>query len=285
MPVGLLFFHWESPDMNKLRRAIEAQKDGRLLSGAVRHTRLAARRGGVQAGGFLKRVSGILGGKKSGREDATASVGSAHWLVSSEEKYGGIITDVPRNKVSPKDPRTQQELDFGGMMGGDRMQHHGYAALYAEYLGPFVGRSSPLTVAEFGILQGSGLAIWCDLFEDARVIGFDIDLGHIEGNRRNLLELGAFQRNEPELYELDQLEENEVYLGDVLKGDKIDVCIDDGLHSFDSILTTIESVIPHLADDFVYFVEDNAEVHSEIARKFSEFTLKSDGEMTILTRA
>lgn len=233
--------------------------------------------------GFLKRVSEMFGGKKA--DDEIATEGSARWLIETEEKYGGIITNVPRNKVSPQDPRTKDELAFGGMVGGDRMRHHGYASLYAEYLLPFLDHASPLTVAEFGILQGTGLAIWCDLFDESRIVGFDIDLGHVEGNRPRLLELGAFQKNVPEFHELDQLKDNEIYLGDVLKGAKIDVCIDDGLHSFDSILTTISSVIPHLADDFVYFVEDNADVHKEIAARFPDFALKSDGEMTILTRA
>ena len=76
------------------------------------------------------------------------------------------------------------------MMGGDRMLHHGYGPTYARYLQPFVGARN-LTVAEFGILNGTGLAIWCDLFTDARVIGLDIDLSHFEGNRSALERRGG----------------------------------------------------------------------------------------------
>ncbi len=234
--------------------------------------------------GLLTRVLGMFGGGADNERALPPSPGSARWLIAAEERYGGIVTDVSRDKVSPMDPRTEAELSFGGMVGGDRMKHHGYAGLYAEYLRPFLGRTESLTVAEFGILQGTGLAIWCDLFEQARVIGFDIDPGHIEGNRSTLEELGAFQANKPELCEFDQLKDNESYLGEVLNGSKIDICIDDGLHSFDSILTTISSVIPYLAEDFVYFIEDNDKVYQEIQKKFPEFALKSDGELVILTR-
>ena len=53
--------------------------------------------------------------------------GTAEWLVGTEIKYGGMVTNVKRNKVSPKDPRTNEQLRSGGMIGGDRMLYHGYA--------------------------------------------------------------------------------------------------------------------------------------------------------------
>src|SRR4030042_4542522 len=101
------------------------------------------------------------------------SPGTIEWLVGTEIKYGGIETNVPRNKVSPKDPRTKEQLSRGGMVGGDRMLHHGYAKKYSEYLLPYVKKDTPLTVTEFGILKGTGLSIWCDLFQNARILGLD----------------------------------------------------------------------------------------------------------------
>lgn len=61
------------------------------------------------------------------------------------------------------------------MIGGDRMLHHGYAKKYAEYLLPFLNRVQPVTVLECGILRDTGIAIWCDLFQEGRIIGLDID--------------------------------------------------------------------------------------------------------------
>lgn len=212
-----------------------------------------------------------------------SSPGTVEWLVGAEIKYGGMVTGVSRNKVSPKDPRTREQLSSGGMQGGDRMLHHGYAGKYSEYMLPFVNRKEPLVLAEFGILKGSGLAIWCDLFPSAKVMGFDIDLGHTKGNMDHLKRLGAFQQNQPELHEFDQLIDNSELLGGILNENKIDICIDDGLHSFDSILTTMKSVLPYLADNFVYFVEDNAEVHKEIRSLYPDFAVDNDGEFTVVT--
>ena len=90
------------------------------------------------------------------------------------------MTNVARRRVSPRDERTAEQLAFGGMTGGDRMLHHGYGPTYARYLRPFLGGWN-LTVAEFGILKGTGLAMWCDLFPDARVILRDV----VEHNPRS----------------------------------------------------------------------------------------------------
>jgi hypothetical protein len=210
-----------------------------------------------------------------------SSPGSEAWLVGTELKYGGVTRGVPRSKVSPHDPRTLQQLQFAGMSGGDRMLVHGYAAKYAEYLRPFLDRSDRLTIAEFGILTGIGLAIWCDLFPHARVLGFDIDLSNCKGHMPRLRQLGAFQRNEPELYEYDQFVDNREYLGGILGDDRIVICIDDGFHSEQSILTTADSVRPYLAQDFVYFIEDNRTVHRSVRDHYSDWAVDADGELTI----
>ena len=216
---------------------------------------------------------------------ASSAPGTIEWLVGSEIKYGGISKKVPRAKVSPKDPRSKKQLRIGGMVGGDRMFHHGYAKKYSEYLLPFVKKDHPLTLAEFGILKGTGLAIWCDLFQQARIIGFDIDLGHIHANMENLQALGAFEKNRPELYEYDQFIDNTAYLGTVLQGDPISICIDDGFHSIETILTTLKSVAPYLADDFVYFIEDNKYVHKQIGDLYPSFSIDSAGEMTVVSKS
>ena len=85
----------------------------------------------------LKRISYLLTKKYYMLKASTASPGTKEWLIGAEIKYGGFTAKVPRNKVSPKDPRTNEELSMGGMVGGDRMLHHGYASKYSEYLLPY----------------------------------------------------------------------------------------------------------------------------------------------------
>jgi len=208
--------------------------------------------------------------------------GSAEWLVRSEVKYGGYVSNVVRRRVSPHDARTAKQLDFGGMTGGDRMLHHGYGQTYARYLRPFIG-SRNLTVAEFGILKGTGLAIWCDLFPDARVIGLDIDLSHFEENQPRLIQRSAFKRATPEVHEYDQLVDGSGLLGEILKAARLDIVIDDGLHSVDAIVKTWRSVQPHLADRFVYFIEDYDNLPQYVDSEFNGFEVTTVGMMTVIS--
>jgi len=213
-----------------------------------------------------------------------AKPGTAKWLIGTEMKYGGMITNVPRNKVSPHDPRTKTQLKQGGMVGGDRMYHHCYAKDYARYLLPFINSTKTVTLAEFGILKGSGLAIWCDLFKKGAILGFDIDLDHFRKNLKYLKQLGAFKYNQPHIYELDQFVNNIKYLGQILKNRKLDICIDDGFHADQTILKTLKNTMPYLSDDFVYFIEDNQSVHKKISMIYPNLKVDSQGWLTILSR-
>jgi hypothetical protein len=212
----------------------------------------------------------------------SAPIGSSDWLIKAEVMRGGLVTDVARNKVSPLDARTPQELAFGGMTGGDRMLHHGYAPVYARFLRPFLGKKG-LRVAEFGVLKGTGLAIWCDLFPDARVLGLDIDPAHFEANRMDLLRRGAFQKNSPEVFSYDQLIDGTGRLTEILRGETLDIVIDDGLHSVNSIVTTWRSVRPHLSSSFVYFIEDYPGLLERCGAEFSGFESASFGMMTVIS--
>lgn len=216
-------------------------------------------------------------------KSSSATPGDKAWLIGHELKYGGIQVNVERGKVSPKDPRSPEQIRTGGMTGGDRMLHHGYASKYASYLKPFITSKRTVTLAEFGILRGTGLAMWCDLFPDGRILGFDIDLGHAQNNMKNLKSLGAFRNNQPELHEYDQFEDNTEYLNGIIKRDKIDICIDDGFHSDESILTTMKSVMPYLADDAVYLIEDNKHVHKKIKSIYPDLVIDHKGELTVIS--
>ena len=164
------------------------------------------------------------------------------------------------------------------------MLHHGYARKYSEYLHPFILEGKPVTLAEVGILRGTGLAIWCDLFTSGRVLGLDIDLGHARGNMANLRARGAFGVIEPELHEFDQFVDNAALLAELLQGDKIDVFIDDGYHSSETIIATLKSALPHLAERFVYFIEDNWDVHAELEALYPGLLIDRAGGLTIISR-
>ena len=134
------------------------------------------------------------------------------------------------------------------MEGGDRMSklHKGYGKIYAKYLQPFIQGEKPVVLIEVGILKGTGVAIWSELFLNGRIIGLDIDLSHIKQNMDSLKRKGAFKNSNLELYEFDQFQDNRRLLKEILKNDKVDICIDDGCHFDEAILSTIKSVKPFL---------------------------------------
>ena len=213
------------------------------------------------------------------------SVGTERWLALKELEYGGYVTNVLRNVVSNKDPRTKEQILWGGMEGGDRMSklHKNYGKIYSKYLQPFIQRKKPVVLVEVGVLMGTGVAIWSELFPNSRIIGLDIDLSHIKQNMDNLKIKGAFKNNNLELYEFDQFQDNRKLLKAILRNDGIDICIDDGCHFDEAILSTIKSVKPYLAKEFVYFIEDNSTVHETIQKIYPEWEVENFREITIIS--
>lgn len=208
---------------------------------------------------------------------------SPSWFVAVEKKYGGIQYLVKRGIVSPLDQRSKYEIDKGGMQGGDRMYHHSYAEIYSHYLKPFLlNTTNPITLIEVGILNGSGLAIWSDLLPNADIIGLDIDLTNTQQNLDFLKTRGAFKNNLPELYKFDQLNCDQSHLRPILRSRKIDICIDDGLHSDESIINTLNAMLLDLSDNFVYFIEDHKTISSVLVGKYPQFKIIAHGEMTVI---
>ncbi len=162
------------------------------------------------------------------------------------------------------------------------MLHHGYAPAYSRSLMPFLGTAN-LTVLEFGILKGTGLAIWCDLFPKARVLGLDIDLSHFYSNQNALERRGAFKFNKPQVHEYDQLGPGEGRLRSILGDDMLDIVIDDGLHSIDSIMTTWRSAKPFLSPRFVYIIEDYAGLLEVVGSEFEGYDYRAFGILTVIS--
>lgn len=215
--------------------------------------------------------------------------GTGNWLILKELYYGGLVINVPRKAISEHDSRTKEEMFAGGMIGGDRMSNlcHDYAKIYSKYLEKFINKDKKekIVLVEVGILRGTGLAIWSELFPNSRIIGLDIDLGNIERNMKNLKKRGAFKNDNLELYTFDQFKDNKDLLKKVLKGDKIDILIDDGVHSNETIIKTIDSSLPHLSNDFIYFIEDNNAVHNIIKEKYCNLKVEDFNEISVLQNA
>ena len=204
-------------------------------------------------------------------------------LVSLEKKFGGYTSKVKRLRVSPFDPRCKKENNNGGMSGGDRMSKdkgcHNYSPIYAKYLKD-VNFLKDLVVAEIGILKGTGLGIWSVLFPNSRIIGLDVDLSYTLNNFQNLKNAGA-NTEKIELHEFDQFVDNSKKLSTLLNGEKLNIVIDDGFHSIESITNTFKNAYPHLSKDFIYFIEDNSKVDNYILKEFPNLYVKKYDRLTV----
>jgi hypothetical protein len=212
-------------------------------------------------------------------------VGGEMWLVATEKHFGGRVSGVKRRKVSHKDPRSLMQLSVGGMTGGDRMAHHGYARFYAHHLDRFVQkRLAALTIVEVGILRGGGLAMWSSLFPNADIIGLDIDPTHFYDNVEDLRRRGAFKERLPEVHTFDQFEDGAKRLSDILEGRQPDIIVDDGYHSVETILNTLRGFSELLGERFVYFIEDNVDVHLLLGDEIDGARVYSYGALTVVER-
>mmetsp|Transcript_22722 Transcript_22722/g.37602 ORF Transcript_22722/g.37602 Transcript_22722/m.37602 type:complete len:296 (-) Transcript_22722:94-981(-) len=178
-------------------------------------------------------------------------------LLKFEQHYGGYVRNVKRHFVSKFDVRHQtQPADWqfkGGMTGGDRMDPklHNYAPYYTKYFQPL--QESVKSVAEIGILKGSGVAMWSTFFPEAQIHGFDINAVNIKDNMEFLVSKGAFEHSALELHHFDQLEKD-AKLPESTK--KFPIIIDDGYHTDEAVLITWHAFFPFLDRDGVYVVED-----------------------------
>lgn len=203
-------------------------------------------------------------------------------LIEREICYDTGSPRVPRRKFSPHECAGRSVENWGG----DRMLINRYAYGYAKYLPNILNKDDDSAVVEVGILHGTGLAALADLFPNNPVYGFDLDLSYIEASMAGLKAQGAFASNTPRLIEYDQFIDNSLNLETMLVGNKVKYVVDDGYHSDETALMTLHSFHAHLADNFVYVIEDNHTVHTEIASKYPQFSVHRIARvpgLTILT--
>lgn len=118
-----------------------------------------------------------------------------------------------------------------------------YFPIYTRHLERFRGRA--VNVLEIGVYRGGGLDLWASyLGEQAKLVGLDIDEAAVRAVK------GRFQ----------------VVLGDQADPDVLrkindeygpfDIVIDDGGHTMEQQIVTIETLFPLLNDGGVFIVED-----------------------------
>ena len=207
-------------------------------------------------------------------------------LNDLELKYGGLQKNIIR-KVKSRFETNNRMLHTGG----DRMNsmYHNYSKTYAKFMEDHI--DSKLNIAEVGILNGIGLAIWSDIFKNSNIFGFDIDTSIYYNNKNNLINRGAFQFKKPIINRLDQYLDNTEYIKEKLESiesnniiNKFDIVIDDGCHLNIPIIKTFESFLPHLSENFVYFIEDNKDAYLQIKESYPHFNFYFNDGISVITK-
>ncbi|MGA9409819.1 MAG: hypothetical protein WBV78_05165, partial [Roseobacter sp.] len=71
-------------------------------------------------------------------------------------------------------------------------------------------------------------------------------------------------------------------LNEALSDDRIEIFCDDGHHSDEAIMNTLRAVRPYLAENFVYFIEDNETVAQKIEAEMPDLKIFSYDKLTVL---
>jgi hypothetical protein len=201
---------------------------------------------------------------------------SEGWLISRERRYAPRIGVLP-GVTSPANSHKYWSYD----QGGDKMAslRNGYGRGYASLLDSRL--RTVHTVVELGVFQGVSLAIWCDLFPQAKIIGLDIDFDRFESHRAFLEGVGAFSGNSPELVSFDAFAPLTDGLIDQLGGRRIDLFIDDGPHHIDAIVATAIAVMPLMGEDSLYVVEDQAGALAPLRDAFPSIAFRMEGQLVV----
>jgi len=188
-----------------------------------------------------------------------------------ENNFGGI--------VDAQSKYTKYDLAVSGpnkrmstyCQGGDRFNLEStYGSMYAKYLSHLLEK--PIILFEVGILKGSGLAVWNEIFrnKNTKILGGDIDITNCLNNFEKIKRKGGFNNIESintdihkvlksrlSCFKFDQYDpNNKTYLKAILEDKKIDVFIDDGDHQDVPNIQCAESIRPFLHSNSIYFLED-----------------------------
>jgi hypothetical protein len=194
---------------------------------------------------------------------------TAELLVALERKFAPAVGNAPAVFSSLERTRTDTVNAGGDKMAADR---NGYADVYASLLDGL----HPTVVVELGVFQGVSMAMWCDLFPKAAVIGLDLEFDRFDACRPSLVERGAFASNVPTLLKFDAYLSNTEVLA-VLPG--IDLFVDDGAHTRDAIRNVIGLVGPLMNRGGVYVVEDFDDGGELLAEAFPDADIVYAGRL------
>lgn len=138
--------------------------------------------------------------------------------------------------------------------GCDKSSKHHYDTIYHPHLMHL--RDKPIKLLEVGIFRGESLQAWLDYFPNAEIYGIDV-FTRVKPETLNVLDHPRVTWFRADSTSATQMAAISEVSGDV----KFDVIVDDGLHTPRANADTFNNLIPLLADNGVYFIEDAWPLH------------------------
>lgn len=186
-----------------------------------------------------------------------------------ERKFSPNMVSLPRVQ-SPLD-KTQQPPNN---RGADKMHSRGMN--YANAYGELLRDRDPKRFVELGVFTGVSLAMWCELYPQAEVIGLDVDLSRIA--KTDLVNRGAFEVNEPQVFEWDAFDPQPL---SVLED--VDVFIDDGPHVTEAVEKVALFMRDRMAPGGLFIVEDMRNGADILRKVFPQGKLFKHGMLNAVT--
>lgn len=209
---------------------------------------------------------------------ASLDPGMFFWIQTnpSLSEIGTFAVEAFRegNLIERKDFQKEAPTPLCEIMkrhGSDKSTWHNYAKTYHMLFSEMrwkniaifemgLGTNNTMLASNMGEdgVPGASLRAWKEYFENADIFGADID--------RSIL----FQEERIKTFWCDQTDPAAIYdmwESEGLRGNKMDIIIDDGLHEYHANLAFFEASISKLKPDGIFIIEDLTE---ETARRFRE---------------
>lgn len=142
----------------------------------------------------------------------------------------------------------------------DKHTTHSYDVVYNELFKDI--RLTATAILEIGVASGGSVRAWRDYFENALIIGVDIDSNNIFQEDR-IITINADQRDTSTLQSLV-----------VFTSGGFDVVIDDGSHDIGDQLTSLKSLWGFVKRGGLYIIEDIQNIeHADLFDQFNDASL------------
>lgn len=123
---------------------------------------------------------------------------------------------------------------------------HNYTNTYEKMFCPL--KYDKLNLLEIGIYNGGSIKLWRDYFINARIVGLDIVYTPIAKE--------TLKNENVTILIGDSTDKNSDVLTKHFENESFDIIIDDGNHSFEYQLLTLQNFFPKLKKGGIYVIED-----------------------------